>query len=76
MLMLAADAAKRFGTDAKVGSNEAERDPFNDVRCLLQQVLVAFCSRFELRIDKALLQPDVIIFVRNSQQSFYFVVII
>lgn len=74
MLKPAADAAQCFGADAEIRSDVAQRHAFYNMRCLLQQVLIAFRSWPELRIYKTLFQPDIITFIRGTHQPLNFVV--
>lgn len=50
----------------------AKRCPFEDMRHPVDKVFIAFGGCFELRIDEALFQPDIIFFVDDAQQAFCF----
>ena len=72
MLKPAPDPAKGFLADTKIRSHLAEGNPLQDMRGLLHQLFISFASGFELGIYKALLKADIIFFISDPDQSFYF----
>ncbi len=73
--MAAAYPAQCLLANAKVRSNVAKRYSFQQMWCLLHQFLIAFGGCFKLGIYKPIFQPQVVFFIRNPHQSFYFMVI-
>ena len=74
MLNLTPDTAKRLLADAQVGSDLAQRNPFQYMRRVFEEVLIPLGGRFELRIHKTLLEPEIIALVGRPQQSFHLVI--
>ena len=72
MLIPAANTAKCFLRDAEVGGNITERYTREDMRCFAQQVIVPFCSGFELGIHKTFFEADIIFFITDPYRCFGF----
>ena len=76
MLKPASYPAQCFLADTQVRSDMTEWYPFNNVGCLPEQCFIPFRGRFKLGIDESFLQPDIVFFVSDSYQSFYFMVLV
>jgi hypothetical protein len=76
MLKAAPYPAQCFLADAEVRSNMPQGYSFQYMWRLQQQAFISFCGSFKLCIYKPLFQPDIIFFISNSYQPFYFMVLI
>lgn len=74
MLKLSPYTAQGFLAYAQVRSNITQWHSFQYMRCLLQQVFISFRCRFEMCVYKPFFQPDIIFFVGDSYQPFYFMI--
>ena len=76
MLKLTSYPAQCFLAYPKIRCDTTQRNSFEYIGALLQQIFVAFVCRFKLGIYKPFFQLDIIFFIRNPYKSFNFVVFI
>lgn len=72
MLKPAPDPAQGFLADAEVGGDLAQGNTFYYMRGLFHQLLISFSGSFKLCIYKPFFKPDIVFFIGDPDQSFYF----
>ncbi len=76
MLTQFTDAAQRLLRNTEIRGNITQGYPFDNMRRLLQQVMIQLGRCFKLGIDIAFFQPDIILFIHDAHQAFDFVVLV